>query len=471
MAVRGKPLADGGTVWWITFQWKGKAYWIRGGTDEREARRVDARIAKERKAGTWRPDAAPPKTTVRDWFARYLPTRVNRAADGDRQIVEDHVLGCDWFALLPLKNVTPVDVEKLIKETRAKGTLSEKYISNIHAVARAGFKRAVFEGLRPDDPYAFLPPGTIIRGTSKSRQPYSRAETRAILGCDKNPLPVRVWLALAFYTGMREGEVCGRRWSDWAKVATPLGALQVHTQYNDQPLKSDNKDKVRPRYVPVHPQLALILHLWWTEGFELQFCRPPTPEDFIVPTAGLQCHSRSSAYRAFRRALVRAGVPNRSLHSTRSTFISVARAETNRHDLVERITHNAAGTTLDRYTHSEWESLCEVMMGTDYTRDRNTALSFFQGSDSRTRTQEILEETPVSPGNPLLLVSGEEGAETPQNTAESRGLGAGQDPSDADEEAFILVLSEHPGAHPPARRPAKTRPVGYVARRRSGGQS
>ncbi len=428
MAVRSKPLADGGKVWWITFQWKGKPYWIRSGGDEREARREDARIAKERKAGTWRPDAAPAKTTVREWFARYLPTRVNRAADGDRQIVRDHVLGRDWFALLPLRDVTPFDVEKLVKEMRAEGKLSEKYLSNIHTVVRAGFKRSVFEGLRSDDPYAFLPLGTIRRGTSKARQPYSRAEARSVLECAANPLPVRVWLALAFYTGMREGEICGRRWADWAREATPLGALQVHTQYNDQPLKTDDPDRARPRYVPVHPHLAALLQLWWAEGFELQFCRPPTPTDFIVPTAGLNCHSRSSAYRAFRRALDRAGVPNRSLHSTRHTFISVARAETNRHDLVERITHNAAGTTLDRYTHSEWEGLCEVILGTDYSRDRVTALSFFQGSDSRTRTPESRHETPVILSNLLTAPGRTLGAETPGLPAKNAIPGAGQDP-------------------------------------------
>jgi integrase len=430
MAVRGKKLADGGTVWWITFQWKGKPYWLRSGTDEREARREDARIAKERKAGTWRPNAAPAKITVRAWFDRYLPTRVNRAADGDRQIVRDHVLTREWFALLPLRDVRPFDVEKLVSEMRSEGRLSEKYISNIFTVVRAGFKRAVFEELRPDDPCAALPPGTIRRGTSKARQPYSRAEARTVLECDKNPLPVRVWLALAFYTGMREGEVCGRRWADWARQATPLGALQVHTQYNDQPLKTDDPDKARPRYVPVHPHLAALLQLWWDEGFELQFCRKPTPEDFIVPTAGLLCHSRSSAYRAFRRALVRAGVPNRSLHSTRHTFISVVRAETSRHDLVERITHNAAGTTLDRYTHSEWESLCEVIMGTDYSRDRITALSFFTGSDSRTRTLESRTESAANESKALSLGDVSDGSILGILPAKDSGPGAGQDPSD-----------------------------------------
>lgn len=427
MAVRSKPLADGSKVWWITFQWKGEPYWIRSGTDEREARREDARIKKARDAGTWRPDAAPSKATVRDWFERYLPTRVNRAADGERQQVRDHVLSLEWFALLPVRDVKPLDVEKVVKAIRASGKLSEKSISNIFTVVNQAFKRAVFEELRSDNPCAHLPPGTIIRTKGKQRLPYSRAEARQILACDDIPLPVRIWIAIAFYTGMREGEICGRRWSDWAK-GEPLGVLRVHTQYNDLPLKTDDAEMVRPRYVPVHPVLAELLQAWWDQGFELQFCRKPRPEDFIVPTAGLLAHSRSSAYRAFRRALAKAGVENRSLHSTRHTFISVVRAGTNRHDLVERITHNAKGTTLDQYTHSEWESLCEVMMGTDYSRDRVTALSFFQGSNSRTRTTERGPEVSVNPAKPSLPAGAEGASQTSTKAAGTSSPGAGQDP-------------------------------------------
>ncbi|HKY41357.1 MAG TPA: tyrosine-type recombinase/integrase [Polyangiaceae bacterium] len=428
MAVRGKRLADGHTVYWITFQWKGKPFWIRSGTDEREARREDARIAKERKASTWRPDAMPPRTTNKEWIGRFLDQRTNRAAAGEKQLVTDHVLSQEQFAKLTVKETRPLDVERMVKAIRASGKLAEKTISNAFTVVNQAFKRAVFEEMRQDNPCASLPPGTIIRAKGKQRQPYSRAEVRQLMACEENPLPVRVWLALAFYTGMREGEICGRRWRDWSREGAPLSALLVSTQYQDQPLKTDDAEMARPRVVPVHPALAALLERWWAHGFELQFCRKPTPEDFIVPTAGLLPHSRSSAYRAFRRALARAKVANQSLHATRHTFITVCRAGTNRHDLVERITHNAKGTVLDQYTHTEWESLCEVIMGTDYSRDAVSPRVFFQGSDSRTRTPEIGQEAAGNHGKALPGWEPSEAEKAAGNAAKGVTPGAGQDP-------------------------------------------
>lgn len=431
MAVRGKKLADGRIVYWITFQWKGKPYWIRSGTDEREARREDARIAKERKAGTWRPDAMPPRTTNKEWIAKFLDGRTNRAAAGEKQLVTDHVLSQEQFAKLSVKETRPLDVERMVKAIRASGRLAEKTISNIFTVVNQAFKRAVFEEMRPDNPCASLPPGTIIRAKGKQRQPYTRAEVRQLMACAENPLPVRVWLALALYTGMREGEVCGRRWRDWDDTGTPLSALLVNTQYDDQSLKTDDAEMSRPRVVPVHPALAEILSEWWHSGFELQFCRKPTEEDFIVPTAGLRPHTRTSAYKAFRRALARAKVTNRSLHATRHTFITVCRAGTNRHDLVERITHNAKGTVLDQYTHTEWESLCEVIMGTDYSRDAVSSHVFFQGSDSRTRTLGNGPESAVNRAKALLDGSHPVHQKHRETLAKATGPGAGQDPSDS----------------------------------------
>ncbi|HWA76044.1 MAG TPA: hypothetical protein VG937_27085 [Polyangiaceae bacterium] len=36
-------------------------------------------------------------------------------------------------------------------------------------------------------------------------------------------------------------------WRDWDRDASPLGSINVITQYGDEPLKTDN-----PRKVPVH---------------------------------------------------------------------------------------------------------------------------------------------------------------------------------------------------------------------------
>lgn len=55
----------------------------------------------------------------------------------------------------------------------------------------------------------------------------------------------------------------------------------------------------------------------------------------------------------FQRALAAAGVKNRSLHSTRHTFISIARSNGARRYVLERVTHSASGETIDGYTMRE----------------------------------------------------------------------------------------------------------------------
>jgi hypothetical protein len=190
---------------------------------------------------------------------------------------------------------------------------------------------------------------------------------------------MRLFLIMAFYTGMRLGEIAGRRFRDWL-THEPLTCLRVHTQYNDQPLKTDDEEMVRPRWIPVHPELEKALKAWWEGGFELHTRRPPTPDDFIFPTRDNECHGKNSVWQKFQLVLRgTSGVPNRTIHSTRHTFATVCRAGTVRHDLVERVTHNASGTTLDDYTHPEWEALCEVVSGTDYSLDRVSGPGGFAG--------------------------------------------------------------------------------------------
>ncbi len=97
-------------------------------------------------------------------------------------------------------------------------------------------------------------------------------------------------------------------------------------------------------------------------GFEFHYCRKPTADDFIVPrTKDGRPHTRSSAYKLWLRACALAGVENRSLHSTRHTFITLARRGGARAEVVERVTHNAAGSIVDHYTHWDWAPLCEAV--------------------------------------------------------------------------------------------------------------
>jgi hypothetical protein len=168
---------------------------------------------------------------------------------------------------------------------------------------------------------------------------------------------------MAFYTGMRLGEVCGRRWRDIDPEARPLWSIHVHTQYQDQPLKTDDAKRARPRKVPIHGELAKVLERWWAEGWEFVYRHKPTVDDFIVPRRDRpdEALTESMAYKAWIAACGAAGVPANTVHESRNTFISYGRRCGARAEVVERITHNAKGSIVDQYTEWDWMPLCEAV--------------------------------------------------------------------------------------------------------------
>ena len=56
----------------------------------------------------------------------------------------------------------------------------------------------------------------------------------------------------------------------------------------------------------------------------------------------------------------------RSLHFTRHTMITWARRGGARREVLEKITHNAAGSIIEQYTHWHWEPLCQAVLCLDY---------------------------------------------------------------------------------------------------------
>lgn len=414
MAVRVKK-TKAGLVYYV----ETRGHWERVGSDKREAERLNARRKKEVKAGTFVP-VTTGAITVAKFLASWLDGRTNRAAAADRTMLERHVLTREWFAALRMEDVTPPLVQRLINEIKlGPPALKPKYIANIFGALRTAFRAALRAGTMMRE-VCLLEPGTISK-KSKERQPYSLDEARALIArADGDRL---VWLALAFYTGMRCGEVSGRRWRDWDEGSAPLGALTIATQYDDQPLKGDDDQSDRPRRAPVHPDLAAVLAWWWAEGFELTYLRKPTRDDFITERQDLPAEhlTRTMTYKRIVADCRRAEVPARGQHATRHTFLTQARrASPQAKELAEKITHNAEGEMVDQYTHWEWEPLCSVISafpsllpdGSETASEIGSARYLKRSSDSRTRTQSLTPdidntgESEQSPSDvdPLFLV-------------------------------------------------------------------
>jgi integrase len=352
MAVRTKTTKAG-----IVYYVETRGHWERVGSDKREADRLNARRKKEVKAGTFHPRVTG-GVAVGRYLAKWLDEKTNRAAGQDRTHIETHVLTRDWFAKLKMEDVRPLHFQQLVNEIKAgPPMLAGKYIANIYGSVRAAFRTALRQEVIHRD-VCLLEPGTISK-KSEEREPYALADARALLATATGDR--LVWVAIAFYTGMRCGEVCGLLWSDLDPGPEPLWALDITKQYGGRRLKTK-----RRRVAPVHPELRGILEDWRDVGFVDLTGHPPAPGDFIVPNVSRRArtrnHTKSTFYKAFVAGCTAAGVPNRTLHSTRHTMITFARRGRGDKAVLSKVTHNAKGDIVDRYTHRDWLELCEAVL-------------------------------------------------------------------------------------------------------------
>lgn len=374
MAVIEQKRANHGIAYRISFKWNGKKVFEHAGNDLREARRLNARRLREVRAGTYVPHEKRKATLVGQYAATWIDARENRNADDEQKAFHRLVIGegREWFADMPLMDVRPRHILRLIQELKKTPSLrrgapsgeplGEKTVQNIYGNVNTMFRDAVIAELIDSNP-CVLPRGTFKGGKRAQREPYTEEEIRALITNEKIAPDQRVFNALVFYTGERIGEAAGRRWRDWDRATRPLTALTVDTQYDGQPLKTADKKGEQPRIVPVHPDLAALLTWWWNEGFEWVYCRKPTADDFIVPQRDGTNRTKSTIYKTWtRHSCPRAGVRNRSVHSTRHTFITLARRGGARKEVLERVTHNAKGDIVDRYTHWDWAPLCEAVL-------------------------------------------------------------------------------------------------------------
>lgn len=346
-----------GSVFYVVFEWEGKQVWERVGSRKREAEILDRKRKAEVKAGTYIPESGKGKVTLKAYAKRWSAPRANAYADDERALLRRHIYSRPWLADMDLDKVRPKHVDRLIAELRE--TLSDKSVSNVLGVVKLIYNSAIREELATVQPVV-LRPRELKRAPTTEREIYTATEALILTRHHAIPWPIRVLNALCLFAGLREGEACGRRWRDLDDSCGPLAALVVRDQYGGQPLKTE-----RPRVVPVHPELLNVLRDWASEGFELYTGRKPQTDDFIVPNVSSRAkhphHTRSSYYKAFTRYAEAAGVRPRSLHSTRHTFISLCRRGGARKDVLERVTHNARGDIVDRYTRFDWAPLCDAV--------------------------------------------------------------------------------------------------------------
>lgn len=335
----------------------------------------------ERKVAAQRSTAPPAELgalTVRAYAERWLAARNVETVDDDRGRLTNHILPV--LGDIPLAELRPRQVRGFVDSLSTKrklgnrrkdGTrvpteapIAPRTVRHCYATLRAMLNHAVADELIATNPCVLkdeLPAKVDKDRTWRRTAVFTRDELQTIISAPATAIPEDrlVLYALEFLGAMRFGEAAALTWHDYDPACTPLGKLVIERSYSSKARRVKETKTDNPREMPVHPTLAKILAAWKLGGFERAFGRTPKPEDLIVPSRRGRPRNANHALRRFHEDLERIGLRARRQHDARRTFISIARADGARPDILRWATHGPTGDITDQYTTLPWAALCE----------------------------------------------------------------------------------------------------------------
>jgi integrase len=260
-----------------------------------------------------------------------------------------------------IAKITRRDVQTLVDEMVAAGK-DASTVRNLLKPLQAVLRRAVEDGLLVVNPTLGLRLPAVEGKRERIATPDEAERLLKVLEPSRERL---IW-ALAFYSGLRLGELRGLRWAD---VDEPAGVIRVERALDAQGSVIDVKSRAGRRTVPIVARL----------GQEL--AETPRKGALVLGDVDDRPPSMSLA-RAAQRVWAREGLEAIGLHEARHTFASfLIAAGVNAKAISAALGHASIAITLDRYGHLMPGSTGEV-------RDRLDAYLALADTEGRLRQLE-----------------------------------------------------------------------------------
>lgn len=331
--------------------------------DEKKARAVLEKLEARVRAGLDRGEAEGPVTVRRylaSWFEERKRDKVASAVDDEARI-RLHALA--EIGDLKMEEVRPRHIRDLVKKLRVDGELAPRSVRHVYGTLHVMFRNAVVDELIEMNPCVLkrqdLPKLIDKDPTWRAGAIFTRAELEQIISDDRIPPDRRVLWAVLGLAGLRFGEAAALRWRAYDATLEPLGRLLVASSWHTRRAQEKSTKTEQPRQVPVHPVLARILAEWKLGGWQVMMKRAVGPEDLIIPSRMGVHRSRHHSLTKFLEDLDHLGLRRRRQHDLRRTFISLARADGARKDILETVTHGERGDIIDAYTTLPWAAVCD----------------------------------------------------------------------------------------------------------------
>lgn len=310
----------------------------------KEVERSVANMPTARATGEDSAEAVKLADVLPGWLERRRQRGI-RNVENDRVDVEKHML--PQLGDLELINIRVRHIRACV-EAWQRTELAPRTVRRMYGTMHKLFADLVVDEVIPHSPCVLtkdqLPKNRDRDLAWRKGALFNRDEVELLISSDSIPLDRRVLYGIFFFTGARLGEAAGLLWSDVDDAAAPLKRLSISRSYN-----GDTKTQT-PREVPVHPVLASILAEWKLSGFAAMLGRHPGKDDLLIPSRTGVMRSRNQIRGKFLDDLARLGLRPRRVHDTRRTFITLARVDGARKDVLEPITHSGRGGIMDVYT-------------------------------------------------------------------------------------------------------------------------
>lgn len=387
-----------GNALWVRFKgpdgkWRNERTGYVAG-QEAAAEKVFRSLADQISAGVELVGARKEPVTVEEYARlRWFEQRRPLIADwkGDERRLEMHAF--PKLGRMRLREVRPRHLAELFRALRGAGEMAPKTVHHVYGVVKALFRDAAIDGLIDASPCILTQHqlGESVDADPEWRATaiYSRDELELLISDGRLPGDRRLMYALEGVAGLRHGEAAGLRWRHFEPTTPVLGRLTVATSYDKGRTKTS-----RPRHVPVHPTLAAMLAEWKLSGWPGTMGRTPEPDDLVVPTpnptnrgprvAHGSMRTRHYSHKRLVADLKTLGLRHRRGHDLRRTFISLARTDGARKDILELVTHTPGRSqAIDVYTSFPWEALCEEVLKLKVHRESPNELIPLAIGDSR----------------------------------------------------------------------------------------
>ncbi len=276
------------------------------------------------------------ETTLSEWLLYWLANYVEPVAKPSGYL--HYADNCNKHIIpvigdIQLGNITPVVLQRFFNEKARSGNLrtgaplSTKSLRNMRAILDVALKMATAFEYMPSNPV----PLTAIKSVKSRRMDImtndaqQKLETYLFMHFDFKD----VGILIALYTGMRLGEICALRWSNYdaqtgmLRIEYTVKRLPVHNPGPNMPKTAlqfgevKTESSARSLYMP--PVLQQIFARQ-EDRFKRCFGRDPKPDDFIVYTRCATVMEPDNLSHYFSRVLKKLSLSHIKFHALRHTF-------------------------------------------------------------------------------------------------------------------------------------------------------